>query len=112
MLTKLKLEGSAGSAIRQCIAAARRGGVISVPGVYAGFIHAFLFGDIFEKGLTIRCGQTHVQKFLPELLSLIESGKLRPEQIITHMLPLAEAVRGYALFDKKEEKCRKVVLVT
>jgi threonine dehydrogenase-like Zn-dependent dehydrogenase len=85
--------------------------VISVPGVYAGFIHAFLFGDIFEKGLTIRTGQTHVQKFMPELLELIESGALHPEQIITHRLPLAEAARGYKVFDEKDEKCRKVVLI-
>jgi threonine dehydrogenase-like Zn-dependent dehydrogenase len=52
-----------------------------------------------------------VQKFLPELLELIESGALRPEQIITHRLPLAEAARGYRVFDAKEEKCRKVVLI-
>jgi threonine dehydrogenase-like Zn-dependent dehydrogenase len=111
LMAKLKIEGSSGSAIRQSIAAVRRGGVISVPGVYAGFIHAFLFGDIFEKGLTIRTGQTHVHKYLPELLELIESGALRPEAIITHRLPLTEAARGYEVFDAKDEKCRKVVLI-
>jgi threonine dehydrogenase-like Zn-dependent dehydrogenase len=110
VMTKLKLEGSAGTALRQCIAAVRRGGVVSVPGVYAGFIHGFLFGDAFEKGLTFRMGQTHVQKYLPELLALIESGELHPEQIISHRLPLAEAARGYDVFDSKQEKCRKVVL--
>jgi threonine dehydrogenase-like Zn-dependent dehydrogenase len=62
-LANLKLEGSSGKALRQCIAATRRGGVISVPGVYAGFIHGFLFGDAFEKGLTFKMGQTHAQLY-------------------------------------------------
>ena len=109
-MTRLKLEGSSGAALRQCIAAARRGGVVSVPGVYAGFIHAFLFGDAFDKGLTFRMGQTHVQRYLPHLLELVRSGALHPERIITHHLPLSEAARGYEIFDGKEEKCRKVVL--
>lgn len=110
MMTNLKLEGSSGKAIRQCIAAVRRGGTVSVPGVYAGFIHGFLFGDIFEKGITIKGGQTHVQRFMPELLQCIEEGKLHPELIISHRLPLESAVQGYHMFDKKEDQCRKIVL--
>ncbi|MGK5026196.1 zinc-dependent alcohol dehydrogenase [Janthinobacterium sp. RB2R34] len=109
-LTALKLEGSSGKALRQCIAAVRRGGMISVPGLYAGFIHGFLFGDIFEKGIGVKAGQTHVQKFMPELLTFIEEGKLNPEIIISHRMPLAQAVDGYKMFDKKEDECRKVVL--
>ncbi|MOA43885.1 hypothetical protein D3C78_1660870 [compost metagenome] len=77
------------------MAAVRRGGVVSVPGVYAGFIHGFLFGDAFDKGLTFKMGQTHVQRFLPELLEHIEAGRLNPEAIITHRLSLEDAVRGY-----------------
>jgi threonine dehydrogenase-like Zn-dependent dehydrogenase len=110
VLTNLKLEGSSGKALRQCIAAVRRGGTVSVPGVYAGFIHGFLFGDAFEKGLTFRMGQTHVQRFLPELLGHIESGRLHPDVIISHRMPLAEAANGYKIFEKKEDGCRKVVL--
>jgi threonine dehydrogenase-like Zn-dependent dehydrogenase len=110
VMTNLKLEGSSGKALRQCIAAVRRGGTVSVPGVYAGFIHGFLFGDAFEKGLTFRMGQTHVQRFLPELLEHIESGKLQPDVIVSHRMPLAEAATGYRIFEKKEEDCRKVVL--
>lgn len=109
-MANLKIEGSSGKALRQCIAAVRRGGTVSVPGVYAGFIHGFLFGDIFEKGIGIRAGQTHVQKFLPELLDFIEHGKLQPQVIISHRLPLAQAAEGYRMFDKKEDNCRKVVL--
>jgi threonine dehydrogenase-like Zn-dependent dehydrogenase len=111
ILANLKLEGSSGKALRQSIAAVRRGGVVSVPGVYAGPIHGFLFGDAFEKGLTFAMGQTHVQKFLPELLAHIESGKLAPEVIISHRLALADAAHGYKIFNDKEEDCRKVVLI-
>jgi len=110
VMTDLKLEGSSGQALRQCIAAVRRGGTVSVPGVYAGFIHGFLFGDAFEKGLIFKMGQTHVQRFLPELLKYIESGTLNPNIIISHRLPLSEATAGYRMFDKKEDDCRKVVL--
>jgi len=110
VLAALKLEGSSGKALRQCIAAVRRGGVVSVPGVYAGFIHGFLFGDAFDKGLTFRMGQTHVQRYLPELLEHIEAGRLTPETIITHRMSLEQAVEGYKIFDKKEEDCRKVIL--
>lgn len=111
VLTTLKLEGSSGKALRQCIAAVRRGGVVSVPGVYAGFIHGFLFGDAFDKGLTFKMGQTHVQRYLPELLEHIESGALNPEAIISHKMSLEQAVEGYKMFDKKEDDCRKVILV-
>ncbi|NVD99231.1 zinc-dependent alcohol dehydrogenase [Massilia sp. BJB1822] len=109
-MTAMKLEGSSGQALRQCIAACRRGGIVSVPGVYSGFIHGFLFGDVFEKGLVFKTGQTHVQRFMPELLQFIGEGKLQPDAIISHRLPLSEAERGYHLFDKKEEACRKVIL--
>lgn len=110
VLTNLKLEGSSGHALRQAIASTRRGGTVSVPGVYAGFIHGFLFGDAFEKGLTFRMGQTHVQQHMPTLLALIEDGRLHPEVIISHRLPLSAAAEGYRIFDRKEENCRKVIL--
>lgn len=109
-LTALKMEGSSGAALRQCIAAVRRGGTISVPGVYAGFIHGFLFGDVFEKGLSFKTGQTHVQSYLPTLLEYILQGDLRPEIITSHRLSLEQAAEGYRIFDKKEDACRKIIL--
>ena len=81
-----------------------------MPGVYSGFIHGFLFGDAFDKGLTFKMGQTHVQRYLPELLGYIETGALQPDAIITHRLSLEQAAEGYKIFDKKEENCRKVIL--
>ncbi len=110
VLTTLKLEGSSGSVLRQAMAATRRGGVVSIAGVYAGFIHGFLLGDAFDKGLTFRMGQTHVQRYMPELLEMIGNGKLKPEAIVSHHLALDDAVRGYQVFDQKQEDCRKVVL--
>jgi len=109
-LTALKIEGSSGHVLRQAIAATRRGGTISVPGVYAGFIHGFLFGDAFDKGLRFAMGQTHVQQHMPRLLEHILDGDLYPEEIISHRLSLSEAPEGYRIFDQKEEECRKVVL--
>jgi threonine dehydrogenase-like Zn-dependent dehydrogenase len=110
VLTNIKLEGSSGKALREAISATRRGGTISVPGIYVGFIHAFMIGHAFDKGLMFRMGQTHVQRYMPELLAYIESGALKPEAIITHSMPLAEAPRGYQVFDRREDDCRKVVL--
>lgn len=106
----LQIQQSSGCALKQAIAATRRGGIVSVPGVYAGNMHFFPFGDAFEKGLTFRMGQTHIHAYLPELLSRIQAGDLRPEAIVTHHLPLTEAAKGYELFDKKLDACRKVVL--
>jgi len=108
--TAIKLESSAGTVLRQAIAATRRGGVVSTPGVYAGWVNAFLFGDAFDKGLTFRMGQTHAQKHMPKLLEHIQNGELKPEIIVTHTLALEDAARGYEIFAKKEEDCRKVIL--
>lgn len=110
VLSTLKIETSSGEVLRQCITATRRGGVVSIPGVYAGFIHGFLIGDAFDKGLTLAMGQTHVQKFLPDLLEFIEDGKLEPDIIISHRMKLADAAEGYKIFDEKKDACRKVVL--
>ncbi len=108
----LKIETAAGTVLRWCIATTRRGGTVSVPGVYSGFIHAFLFGDAFDKGLTFKMGQTHAQEHMPKLLEHIQRGELHPDVIITHRLPLEQAARGYEIFANKEENCRKVVLLT
>ena len=110
VLTNLKLEGASGTALRQAIAATRRGGIVSVAGVYSGFIHAFMFGDAFEKGLTFRMGQTHVQRHMPALLGYIERGELKPAAIISHRMKLGQAAEAYRIFDEKQQDCRKVVL--
>ncbi|HEV7122606.1 MAG TPA: zinc-dependent alcohol dehydrogenase [Rhodanobacter sp.] len=109
-LTTIKAEGSSGQALRWCIAVTRRGGVVSIPGVYAGFVHAFMIGDAFDKGLSFAMGQTHVQKYLPRLLQYVEDGALQPDIIISHRMKLADAARGYEMFDDKQDGCRKIVM--
>lgn len=110
VLTTLKAETSSGASLRQCIASTRRAGVVSVAGVYAGFVHAFMIGDAFDKALSFRMGQTHVQRYLPKLLDHIENGDLQPDVIISHRMKLRDAADGYAMFDDKRDDCRKVVL--
>ena len=106
----LMIETGSGTVLRDCIAAVRRGGVVSIPGVYTGFLHGFLIGDAFDKGLTFAMGQTSVHRHLDTLLGHIEAGRMAPGQVITHRLPLAEAADGYRIFANKEDGCRKVVL--
>jgi threonine dehydrogenase-like Zn-dependent dehydrogenase len=110
VLTTIKAETSSGASLRQCIAATRRAGTVSIPGVYAGFVHAFLIGDAFDKGLTFKMGQTHVQKYLPQLLDHIEHGDLSPDVIISHRMKLADAAEAYKMFNDQADDCRKVVL--
>jgi threonine dehydrogenase-like Zn-dependent dehydrogenase len=107
---KMWLESDRPTALRQAIYACRKGGVVSIPGVYGGLIDKFPIGAAFAKGLTLRLGQTHVQKYARALLARIEAGEIDPSFIVTHRLPLEQAPAGYAIFNNKEDGCIKVVL--
>ena len=96
--------------IRQAIRCCRKQGTISVPGVYVGMIDKFPFGPAMNKGLTIRMGQTHVQRYLQPLLEKIESGEIDPSFIITHRRPLEDGPEMYKTFRDKKDGCIKVVL--
>lgn len=96
--------------LRQAIQACRKGGTVSVPGVYAGFVDKLNFGAAFAKGLTLKMGQTHVHKYVPLLLGLIEEGKIDPSFVISHRLNLAEAAEGYREFNENKNKFTKVVM--
>jgi threonine dehydrogenase-like Zn-dependent dehydrogenase len=97
-------------ALRQAITSCRSGGIVSVVGVYGGFIDKFPAGAWMNRGLTLRTGQCHVHRYMRPLLKLIQSGEIDPTRIITHILPLDEAPRGYDLFKNKKDNCEKVVL--
>jgi threonine dehydrogenase-like Zn-dependent dehydrogenase len=97
-------------ALRQAIDACRKGGTVSVPGVYGGFLDKFPFGAAFAKGLTFKMGQTNVQKYLQPLLDRIENDEIDPSFVITHRLSLSEASDGYRTFKENPEQCIKVVL--
>jgi threonine dehydrogenase-like Zn-dependent dehydrogenase len=97
-------------ALRQAIVACRKGGRVSIPGVYGGFVDKFPAGAMMEKGLQIRTGQTHVQKYLPQLLEMIGNGELDTTFLISHRLPLEQAAEGYRMFKDEQDTCTKVVL--
>jgi threonine dehydrogenase-like Zn-dependent dehydrogenase len=106
----LKLETDRPYVLRQALMACRKGGTVSIPGVYGGLLDKIPFGAAIAKGLTLKMGQTHVQRYLKPLLNLIATGAIDPSFVITHRVPLSDAPRAYEVFAKKEDKCIKVVL--
>jgi threonine dehydrogenase-like Zn-dependent dehydrogenase len=98
------------TALREAIMACRNGGIVSVVGVYGGFIDKFPMGAIVNRSLTLKAGQTPVQKYMRPLLERIERGEIDPSFVITHSLRLQEAAQGYELFLQKQDECVKVVL--
>jgi threonine dehydrogenase-like Zn-dependent dehydrogenase len=97
-------------ALREAIQTCRKGGTVSIPGVYGGLLDKMNFGAAFNKGLTFKMGQTHVQKYLGPLLNLVEEGKIDPSFVITHRLPLTDAPEAYKTFKAREDGCIKVVM--
>ena len=97
-------------ALRQAIAACRKGGTVSIPGVYGGWLDKFPLGAAFAKGLTLKMGQTHVHKYMPMLLERIERGEIDPSFIVTHQVSLDDAPRMYQTFRDKQDECIKVVM--
>jgi threonine dehydrogenase-like Zn-dependent dehydrogenase len=108
--TNMFMETERPHALRQAILCCRKGGTVSIPGVYGGFADKIPLGALMNKGLTIKTGQTHVHKYVPELLDYIRQGKIDPSFVVTHRLPLSEAAHGYDIFRAKQEGCIKVVL--
>jgi threonine dehydrogenase-like Zn-dependent dehydrogenase len=98
------------TALRQTILACKKGGTVSIPGVYGGFIDKMPMGAAFNKGLTFKMGQTHVHRYLQPLIERIQRGEIDPSFIITHHMSLEEAAHGYEIFKHKKENCIKVVL--
>ncbi|MBA2378045.1 MAG: glutathione-dependent formaldehyde dehydrogenase [Blastocatellia bacterium] len=96
--------------LRQAIFACRKGGTISIPGVYVGAGDKIPIGAMMNKGLTLKTGQTHMHKYMPICLDLIEKGEIDPSFIITHEVPLDDAPRMYEAFKHKQDGCIKVVL--
>ncbi len=97
-------------ALRAALMACRPGGIVSVPGVYGGFLDKVPFGAAMNKGLTIRTGQTHVNRYSQDLLRRIEEGEIDPSFIITHRAKLEDGPGLYETFRDKKDGCIKVVL--
>jgi len=96
--------------LRQAIQACRKGGTVSIPGVYGGLLDKVPFGAAFGKGLTLKMGQTHVMKYLRPLLALIEQGEIDPSFVITHRIALDDAPQAYRTFRDRKDGCIKVVM--
>jgi len=105
-----KIESDRPHALREAIMACRNGGIVSVIGVYGGFVDKFPMGAVMNKGLTIRSGQAHVQRYMRPLLERIQQGEIDPTFVVTHELPLDRAPEGYRMFRDKQDDCVKVVL--
>lgn len=97
-------------ALRQAIQACRKGGTVSIPGVYGGFIDKMPIGAAFAKGLTLKLGQTHVRKYMAALLEHILRGDLDPSFLITHRIKIEDAPEAYKTFLEKKDSCVKVVI--
>jgi threonine dehydrogenase-like Zn-dependent dehydrogenase len=106
----LRLATDRAHALRQALQACRKGGTVSIPGVYGGLLDKVPLGAAFSKGLTLKMGQTHVHRYMRPLLARIVAGEIDPSRIVSHRLPLDEAPHGYEIFQRKEEQCIKVVL--
>ncbi len=114
MFDKVKVAAYLGTdrphVLREAIMCCRKGGTISVPGVYIGFLDKIPFGAALGKGLTIKTGQTHVPRYHQLLLGKIEAGEIDPSFVVTHQLPLEEGPEAYRMFRDKKDGCIKVVL--
>jgi threonine dehydrogenase-like Zn-dependent dehydrogenase len=107
----VRLETDRPHALRQCIQACRPGGTISIPGVYSGWIDKFPIGAAFAKGLTFKMGQTHVPRYMKQLLEHVRSGQIDPSFVITHRFSLDDAPEAYRRFRYERDECIKVVML-
>ncbi|TDC39445.1 zinc-dependent alcohol dehydrogenase [Micromonospora sp. KC213] len=98
------------TSVRQAIMACRKGGTVSIVGVYAGLVDKFPLGAAMNKALVLRMGQMHAQRYIPMLLDRLAAGEIDPGYLATHPLALEDGVRGYELFEKKRDGCLRSVL--
>jgi threonine dehydrogenase-like Zn-dependent dehydrogenase len=106
----MMLESDRPIALREAIMACRNGGTVSIPGVYGGFVDKMPMGAIMNKSLTIKTGQTHVQRYFQPLLDRIKKGDIDPSFVVTHHLKLEDAPKGYDMFLHKQDDCIKIVM--
>ena len=106
----LRMETDRPIALRECIQACRKGGTVSVPGVYGGFDDMIPMGAFMNKALTMKTGQTHMMRYMQPLLERVEKGDIDPSFVISHRVPITRAPEMYKIFRDKQDHCTKVVL--
>src|SRR5919199_1285984 len=107
-LLRIQLERA--HVVREAIMACRKGGIVSVLGVYVGFVDKLPLGAAMNKGLTIKTAQQHGQRYAPRLLEHVQRGEVDPARVVSHVLPLREAPEAYRLFKNKGQDCVRVML--
>ena len=108
---KLKLQAGAATALHWAINSVRKGGTVSIVGVYGPTFNAVPIGNAINKGLTLRMNQASVKRHLPRLIEHIQAGRVDPKQVITHRVPLEEVAEADDLFSRKRDNCITTVLV-
>jgi len=108
---KLKLQSGAATALHWCINSVRKGGTVSIVGVYGPTFNAVPIGNAINKGLTLRMNQASVKRHLPRLIEHIQAGRVQPHKIITHRAPIEDVADAYHIFSSKLDNCIKTVLV-
>jgi threonine dehydrogenase-like Zn-dependent dehydrogenase len=107
---KLRMAQDRVLVLRQAIQACKKGGTVSVPGVYAGFDDKIPLGAFMNKALVFKTGQTHMMRYMKPLLERIQKGEINPEFVISHRVPISQAPDAYKMFRDKQDRCTKVVL--
>lgn len=110
LATGLKLHGGSMGAIVMAAQAVRKCGTIQLTGIYGSRYNAFPLGDIFQRNINVKMGQAHVIPLIPQLYQMVSEGKVDLSDVVTHILPLADAKKAYELFDTKMDNCIKVIL--
>jgi S-(hydroxymethyl)glutathione dehydrogenase/alcohol dehydrogenase len=109
--TKLKLQGGSPIALNWAIDSVRKGGTIAVVGAYGPLFSAVKFGDAFNKGLTLRMNQAPAKRQWPRLLEHIQNGYLKPNDLVTHRIPLEHIAEGYHIFSSKLDGVIKPIII-
>jgi threonine dehydrogenase-like Zn-dependent dehydrogenase len=105
-----RMETERGHALREAIMSCRNGGIVSIIGVYGGFMDKFPIGSLMNRSLTVKTGQAHVHRYLRPLLEKIEQRAIDPSFVVSHHLPLEHAPNAYEMFKHKQDNCTKIVL--
>jgi threonine dehydrogenase-like Zn-dependent dehydrogenase len=108
---RMKLQAGAATALHWCINSVRKGGNVSIVGVYGPTFNAVPIGNAINKGLTLRMNQASVKRHLPRLIEHVQAGRIRPRELITHRVPLEDVNDAYHLFSAKKDECIKTVLL-
>jgi threonine dehydrogenase-like Zn-dependent dehydrogenase len=107
---KIKVQQDRPLAVREAILACRSAGIVSILGVYAGYVDKFPLGPLMNRGITIRTGQCHVHRYMKQLLGRIEAGEIDPSFVVSHQMNLSNAAQGYDTFMHKQDDVMKIVL--